>query len=193
MTKFADHLWSDLVREHGTTLAHADRPGPGRAHLFRRARVLAASALGLAGVGTALAIALGAAGSTPAYAITTNGNGSVLVTINQVSALPQANAKLTAMGIHEQVAIYMAPGSAAVSGPVTCTPAPGANVSGPLLKVLVGTDATEVNRPGQTAGNTGVGQTAGNTGVGTYHLDHCVVTGDTGSGSSGNTGATGAN
>jgi hypothetical protein len=44
----------------------------------------------------------------------------------------------------------------------------------------VGTDGTEVISPGQTGGNTGVG---------TYHLDHCVVWGDTGSGNSGNTGA----
>lgn len=39
-----------------------------------------------------------------------------------------------AMGIHERVTIYMATGSAAVSGPVNCTPAPGANLSGPSLR-----------------------------------------------------------
>jgi hypothetical protein len=180
MTKFTDHLWSDLVEEHGAILAHADRPEPGRARLLQRPRVLAGSTLGLAAVGTALVLALGAASSPPAYAVTTNGNGSVLVTINQNSALPQANAKLTAMGINEQVTIYMAAGAAAVSGPVTCTPAPGADISGPPLKVLVGNNGTEVIR---------LGQTGGNTGVGTWHLDHCVVTGDTGSGNSGNTGA----
>ena len=180
MSKFADQLWRDLVQEHGPTLAQADRPGPGRAPLLRRPSVLAGSTLGLAGVGAAIALALGAA-STPAYAVTTNGDGSVLVTINHESALPQANAKLIAMGIHEQVIIYMASGAAADNGgPVTCTPAPGANMSGPSLKVLVGKDGTEIIGPGQTAGNTGVG---------TWHLDHCVVTGDTGSGNSGNTGA----
>ena len=123
------------------------RAGP----LLRRPRVLAGSTLGLAGVGAALVLALGAASSTPAYAVTTNSDGSVLVTINQNSALPQANAKLTAMGIHEQVTIYIAPGPAAASGPVTCTPAPGANVSGPPLKVLVGKDGTEVIGSGQSA------------------------------------------
>jgi hypothetical protein len=180
MTKFTDHLWSDLVREHGPTLAHADRPEPGRARLLRRPRVLAGSTLGLAGVGTALVLALGAASSPPAYAITTNGDGSVTVQINVASSLSQANAKLGAMGIDERLEIFMAPGPAAVSGPVTCTPAPGANVSGPPLKVLVGPDGTEVISPGQTGGNTGVG---------TWHLDHCVVWADTGSGNSGNTGA----
>jgi len=181
MTKFTDHLWSDLAREHGATLVHADRPEPGRARLLRRPRVLAGSLmLGLAGVVTALVLTL--AGSTPAFAITTNGNGSVLVTINQTSALPQANAKLSAMGIHEQVTIYMTPGPASVSGPVTCAPAPGASISGPTLEVLVGSDGTEV---------VGSSQTAGNTGAGTYHLGHCVVTGDAGSGASGTSGSTG--
>jgi hypothetical protein len=176
MTKFTDNLWRDLVREHGPTLAHADRPGPGRARR-PRPRVLAGSTLALAGAGAALTLGLTATGSTPAYAITKNGDGSVLVTINQNSALPQANAKLTAMGIREQITIDMASGAAAVSGPVSCTPAPGvSNLPGPPVKVLVGTNGTEVID-------------SGNTGAGTWHLAACHLTGDTGSGNTGNTGA----
>jgi hypothetical protein len=174
MTRFTDNLWRDLAREHGPTLALADRPEPDRARILRRPRVLAGSTLGLAGAGTALALALGAASSTPAYAVTTNGDGSVLVTINQNSALPQANAKLTAMGIHEQISIQMASGAAAASGPVSCTQAPG--VSGPPVEVLVGTNGTEVID-------------SGNTGAGTWHLAACHLTGDTSSGNTGNTGA----
>jgi hypothetical protein len=181
MSKFTDHLWRDLVREHGPTLAHADRPEPGRA---RRPRVLAGSTLGLAGVGAALVLALSGSAAPPAFAITTNGDGSVLVNINQDTALPAANHKLTAMGIHEQVTIYMATGAAPVSGPVTCTPGPGAGLPRPPLKVLVGTDGTEV---------IGSGQSAGNTGVGTFHLDHCTVAPDAETGpGTGNTGNTGA-
>ncbi len=145
-----------------------------------RPRVVAGSTLALAAVGVALVLALGGSTAPPAFAITRSGDGSVLVNINRLESLPAANHKLTAMGIHEQVTIYMATGAAAVGGAVTCTPAPGANLSGPPLKVLVGKDGTEVIAPGQTAGNTGEG---------TYHLDHCVVTSDTGSGNSGNTGA----
>ena len=170
MSKFTDHLWSDLAQEHGATLAHADRPEPGRARRLRRPRVLAGSTLALAGVGTALVLALGAVSSTPAWAVTTNANGSVLVTINQLSALPKANAKLTAMGIHEQVTIDMASGAAAVSGPVACTPAPG--LSGPQVEVLVGKDGTEVIN-------------SDNTGAGTWHLRACQLTGDTASGNTG--------
>jgi hypothetical protein len=148
-----------------------------------RPRVLAGSTLALAGVGAALVLALSGSAAPPAYAITRNGDGSVLVNINRLQSLPAANHKLTAMGIHEQVTIYMASGAAPVSGPVTCTSARGANLSGPQLKVLVGKDGTEVIPPLQTAGNTGVG---------TFHLDRCVVTGDTGSGNTGNSGNTGA-
>jgi hypothetical protein len=148
-----------------------------------RPRILAGSTLGLAGVGAALVLALSGSAAPPAFAITRGGDGSVLVNINRLQSLPAANHKLTAMGIHEQVTIYMTSGPAAISGPVTCKLAPGANLSGPPLKVLVGKDGTEVISPGQTAGNTGVG---------TYHLDRCVVTGGTGSGNTGSSGNTGA-
>lgn len=181
MSKYTDHLWQDLVREHGSTLLHADRPHVGRARALRRPRFLAGSALGLAGAGTALVLALG--GGTPAYAITTNSDGSVTVQINEATSLPQANAKLTAMGIDEQVTIYMATGPATVGGPVDCTPGPGANPAGPPLQVLVGTDGTEVIHPGETGDNTGVG---------TWHLARCTVAPDSDTGpGTGNTGNTG--
>ena len=176
MTKFTDNLWRDLAREHGATLAPAGRPEPGRARR-PRPRVLAGSTLALAGAGAAVAFGLTATASTPAFAVTKNGDGSVLVTINQNQALPQANHKLTEMGIHEQITIYMASGAAAVIGPVTCTPAQSAsNLPGPPVKVLVGTNGTEVIN-------------SGNTGAGTWHLAACHLTGDTGSGNTGNTGA----
>ncbi len=128
----------------------------------------------------------GTAAATPAFAITRSGDGSVLVKFNyqrRTRTLPQVDHKLTAMGIHEQVTIYMASGPAAISGPVTCTPAPGASLSGPPVKVLVGKDGTEVISAGQSAGNTGEG---------TLHLANCTVTGDTGSGNTGSSGNTGA-
>jgi hypothetical protein len=178
MTRYTDNLWGDLVREHGATLAHADRAEPARAALLRRPRVLAGSTLALAGVGTALTLGLTAATSTPAFAVTRSADGSVQVQINQATSLPQANAKLTAMGIHEQVTIYMATGPATARGPVSCTAEPGA--PGPALQVLIGKDGTEVIKPGTTGDNTGVG---------TWHLNHCQTFK---TGSTGNTGNTGA-
>jgi hypothetical protein len=189
MSKFTDHLWQDLVREHGPTLAHADRPEPGRAGgagVLRRPRVLAGSTLGLAGVGAALLLALSGSAAPPAFAITKEGDGSVLVTLNyqQNENLPQVNRKLTAMGTHEQITIYMAPGAAAVSGAVTCTPGPGAGLPRTPVKVLVGTDGTEVISSGQSAGNTAEG---------TFHLARCTVAPDTDTGpGTGNTGNPGA-
>ena len=190
MAKFTENLWNDLAQEHGAALAQATRPSPGRA---RRTGLIAGSTLALAAAGTALALGLTSTGApsmsatggiravTDAYTITQNSNGSVLVTINQTEALPQANQKLTAMGIHEQISIDMASGPAPVSGPMACTPAPG--VSGPPVKVLVGTNGTDVIA-------------SGNTGAGTWHLGSCEVfpanyTGNSGTGNTGNGGAAG--
>jgi hypothetical protein len=180
MTKFADNLWSDLVREHGAAVAHLDRGEPvraGRTAILRRPRVLAGSTLGLAGVAAGLVLALSGSTAPPAFAVTTNDDGSVLVTLNYNTNqnLPQVNAKLAAMGLHEALTIYMAPGTASVGGPVTCSQGSGANTP---VKVLVGTNGTETITPGQSAGNTAEGS---------FHLDRCVVKGDDGSGV-GNTG-----
>jgi len=183
MSKFTDHLWSDLVREHGPTLAQSARPEPGRAAgmgglgFLRRPRVLAGSTLGLAGVATALVLALGGtAATTPAFAITTTNDG-VLVHLNYVKDqnLPQVQQKLASMGIHESVGIEMGTGAATVAGPLTCTPGPG--VTGPKVKVLVGANGTETIGPGQSGGNTAEGS---------FHLIRCSTSNNTGAGNSGN-------
>src|ERR1700759_296242 len=132
MAGFTDNLWGDLVRDQGAALMRAGRPEPGRGRLRRHPRVLAGSTLGLAGAGTAAALGLTALTSAPAFAVTTSANGSVLVSISQQSSLPQANAKLTSMGIHEQVQIQMAPGPATAKGAVSCKAQPGA--PGPALQ-----------------------------------------------------------
>ena len=108
--------------------------------------------------------------AAPAFAITKERRwlGVGDVELRPKRDLLQVNRKLSAMGTHEQITIYMATGATPLSGPVNCTPAPGASSpSGPQVTVLLGTDGTEV---------IGSGQPAGNTGEGTFHLDHCVVT-----------------
>ena len=189
MTKFTDNLWSDLAREHGPVIAHADRPDPGRAGgagVLRRPRVFAGGTLGLAGVGVALVLVLSAGGAAapPAFAITRQHDGSVLVQLNRDSNLHDVNAKLTAMGTHEQITIFETIGPAPVSGPVTCTPGPGAGRPNPPVRVLEGADGTDV---------IGSGQSADNTGAGSFHLSRCTVAPDSDTGpGSGNTGNTGA-
>ncbi|HEY1515765.1 MAG TPA: hypothetical protein VGF91_05045 [Solirubrobacteraceae bacterium] len=167
------------------TLGHADRPEPGRAGaagFLWRPRVVAGGTLGLAGVGAALVIALSAGGVTapPAFAITKHSDGSVLVELNRQEDLGQANQKLTEMGTHEQIALYLRPGPSVVSGPVSCTAAPGASPPNPPVQVQVGTDGSNS------------GQSSGNTGEGTSKLA-CIVGPDSYTGpypgSTGNTGA----
>ncbi|MFZ0090083.1 MAG: hypothetical protein WAL63_11280 [Solirubrobacteraceae bacterium] len=151
-----------------------------------RPRVLAGSTLALAGVGAALLLALSGSAAPPAFAITKEGDGSVLVKLNyaQDQNLQQVNRRLTTMGTHEQITIYMAAGVAPVSGPVTCTPGPGAGPPSTPVKVLDGTDGTEI---------IGSGQSAGNTAQGTFHLARCTVAPDSDTGpGTGNTGNTGA-
>jgi hypothetical protein len=164
----------DLAREERA--ARATGTGPRRARM--RPRVFAGGTLGLAGVGVALLLALGGtAATTPAFAVTRSGDGSVLVHLNYTTDqnLPQVDQKLASMGIHEDVGIQMAPGAATVSGPVTCTPNPG--VTGPTVKVLVGANGTEVIAAGQSAGNTAEGS---------FHLVSCTTSNNIGSGNTGN-------
>jgi hypothetical protein len=181
MTKYTDNLWRDLVREHGPALEQAGGPGQGRT---RRPRILAGSTLALAGAGAAIALVLTSTSSTPASAAVTVAkvsDGSILVTINQPGsqALQQADQKLAAMGLSEGIVIYMGSGAATVSGPVTCAPEPGIP-NQPTVEVIVGTNGTEVVKPGTTGDNTGVG---------TWHLNSCDLASDIGG--TGNTGAGG--
>jgi hypothetical protein len=165
MSRYQDHLWSDLVREHGATLAQADRSGSSRRRL-RLPSVVAGSTLGIASVATALVLVLGGSTAAPAFAVTQNNDGSVLVTLNSVGDqnLPEVNAKLASMGLHEGVTIYMASGPATLSGAVNCALGPGAKTP---VEVLVGTNGTETNGP----------QSTDEAAAGSFHLDHCVATG----------------
>ena len=164
----------DLAREE-----RAARPRGARARRTgSRSRVLVGSTLGLAGVGAALVLALGGSTAAPAFAVTKSADGAVLVKLNYNANqnLPQVNAKLAAMGLHEAVTIYMASGAASVAGPVNCVQGPGANTP---VKVLVGANGTDTIAAGQSAGNTAEGS---------FHLNSCVVKGDNDSGTAGNTG-----
>jgi hypothetical protein len=187
MTKFTDNLWSDLTREHHAALAQTGRPGPSRIRRprARRPRVIAGSTLALAAIAAVITLGLTSTGSTTtggnrvvtdAYTITQNSSGSVLVTINNKESINAANAKLNAM-IKEQVVLRMGSGPAPVKGPVACTPGVS-NQQGPPVKVLLGTDGTQVIAPGTTGDNTGVG---------TWYVTACHVypTADMGTGGTG--------
>jgi hypothetical protein len=122
-------------------------------------------------------LALGGSSATPAFAVTQEADGAVLVHLSLEQNLPQVNAKLAALGTGEQVTIVEAPGAATASGPVRCTPATAASPAGPTVQILQGSDGTEV---------IGLGQTGDNTGVGTWHLVSCTTSA---AGAAGNSGA----
>ena len=100
MTKFADQLYEDLMREHGAALRSMPRPAtPARAR--RRA---ARPAWVTAGLVTATGAAAGGfvvfgGAAAPAYAVTRNANGTVSVAVKQASAIDAANARLKAIGV----------------------------------------------------------------------------------------------
>jgi hypothetical protein len=112
LTKFADQLFDDLMREHGSTLRSIERPVAGQAPARRR-RAVRPAWLTAAGTATAGAVAVGmvifGGGAAPAYAVTEHPNGTVSIAIKQASAIDAANAKLKAIGT-QVVVVPVRPG-----------------------------------------------------------------------------------
>jgi hypothetical protein len=97
MSTFEDRLWSALVHEHGERMRiHPTETNP-RAH---RPAILTGTALAGAGLTAAVVLAFTATTSTPpAFAVTDNADGTVTVTLNEVSAITSLNAELAREGI----------------------------------------------------------------------------------------------
>ena len=141
MTKFADQLFDDLMREHGSTLTSARPPAP-RGHVATRRALLA-----VGGGGVAVAAAAGvlvataganpaahggqAAGKTPAYAVTNNPNGTVTLAVYRKDGIAGANAKLHELGDSQ---VYVVPVGAGCPS-MSSLPAPAASLNGKHLSV----------------------------------------------------------
>ncbi len=110
MSNFEDELWSQLVRERGEQMraapgataalassVTATRPGTPRALRLRRPALLTGSALGIAGLATAGVFALTSA--SPAFAVTKNPDGTIAITLSDLSDLPALNQKLAQDGV----------------------------------------------------------------------------------------------
>jgi hypothetical protein len=96
MTRFADQLFDDLMREHGQALARTAVPAAPKRYLTARPVLLTA---GAGGVAVAAAVGtLVASGGTPAYAVTTHPNGTVTLAVYQASGIAGANSKLHDLG-----------------------------------------------------------------------------------------------
>jgi hypothetical protein len=110
MSKYKERLWRELVREHGAELAEISRPA--RHGRVARPRLLAGTTVGLAGLGTAIALLLSAASSSPAFAVSQNHDGTVRVVIWRIDALHSVNARLAQLGFRARF-VQVAPGCAA--------------------------------------------------------------------------------
>ena len=97
MTKFADQLLDDLMREHGTALAHAAPPAPRARHAVAGRKLLVAGAGGAA-VAAAAAGVLVAGGGTPAYAVTAHPDGTVTLAVSRAAGISGANGALHRLG-----------------------------------------------------------------------------------------------
>jgi hypothetical protein len=105
MSNFEDQLWSQLLRERGEQMraapraaaalassVRATRPPAVRARGLRRPLLLAGFAAGIAGLASAGVLALTSA--SPAFAVTKNPDGTVNVTLSDLSDLPALNRQL---------------------------------------------------------------------------------------------------
>jgi hypothetical protein len=104
MSRFEDRLWDELVEQHGAVLADAPltlTPAHARPELRRRRRPapLAALGLALAAALTAIVIGLSSTGGTPAYAVLSNPDGTITVTIRELVGVKGADEKLASLGV----------------------------------------------------------------------------------------------
>jgi hypothetical protein len=108
MTRFADELFDDLMREHGSTLAGTRVPAAPKRHLASRPVLLAAGAGGVAAAAAAGTLVAG--GGTPAYAVTAHPNGTVSLAVYGKAGISQANAKLQQLAGGRVVVVPVEPG-----------------------------------------------------------------------------------
>jgi hypothetical protein len=132
MTKFADQLFDDLMREHGpalalTELAPDTPPAQKKRLLARRPVLLAAGAGGLAVAATAGTLVAG--GGTPAYAVTPHANGTVTLAVYQKSGIAGANARLRQLGDSNVVVVPAGAGCPSLSSlPAPAVPASASTI-----------------------------------------------------------------
>lgn len=124
MTRFADQLLTDLLREHGATLSTIQRLEPEPVKARHRARV--AGAL----VGAAAAATTGIVlftGGSPAYALTDNANGSVTLEINRPAGIEEANRAFAARG--DRVVVVPVSAGCPDIGTLVGPPSPGSTTT----------------------------------------------------------------
>jgi hypothetical protein len=111
MSRFEDRLWAELVEHHGALLSEPPTPAaapapvsPARARLWLRPASLTALGLALLAGLVALVINLGSGGGPPAYGVFVNSDGSVTVSISELTGIEPAKHRLEALGLPVRIA-----------------------------------------------------------------------------------------
>jgi hypothetical protein len=110
MSAFDDRLWSHLVREHGHLLADDAQQGPATrpTRQGRRAGRLLLALVGLAVIAAAaivLTVGTGTVNSPQAYALVRHSDGTLTITIKEISGVSSLNQRLVALGIRAKAFI----------------------------------------------------------------------------------------
>jgi hypothetical protein len=99
MTSFSDQLFTDLMREHGSALQTAElMTAASRRHQLRRGAWLAGGA-GTLAVGITAGLAAFGGTVSEAYAISPHSDGTVTVSISELSGVTGANTTLRNLGM----------------------------------------------------------------------------------------------
>jgi hypothetical protein len=175
-----DARFAQIVAEPGDPRL-ASHTTIGKAHSARRwtprPRIVAGGSLGLVGVAACLVLAFSGSTAPPAFAISRNGDGSLLVHLYHVSAVPAAEQQINAMDSFRDVHASIVPaaratsiqqgtltiatlrGPAPVPGPIKCS----TEDQGQQVEMLLGSNGTDV-------------VPAGVRGAGSWHLAFCSIT-----------------
>jgi hypothetical protein len=110
MTKFSDQLYSDLMRDHGDTLARTGFPARSGGHPALRRGAWLAGGAGVITAGVVASLVTVGGGTARAYTVTPHSDGTVTVTITSASGVAGANAALRAAGDDQVVVVPVRPG-----------------------------------------------------------------------------------
>jgi len=150
MTKFADQLFDDLMREHGPALAQARPPAHSRRRIRTRRALLAGG--GTLAVAAAIAGILVAGRGSPAYAVTKNPDGTITLAVYQTSGIAGANARLRQLGDKQVVVVPVEAGCPGLGS----LPAPAVSGRGHRITTQTGVSrngSVTVNAQGIPAGD----------------------------------------
>src|SRR5215472_16788634 len=98
MTNFSHQLLTDLMREHAATLQRTELPAPPARHSGIKRGALLAGGAGTLAVGVSAGLAAFGGGTAQAYAVTPHADGTVTVSISDLSGVSGANARLQDLG-----------------------------------------------------------------------------------------------